>query len=125
MKWRAFHFFNPTANKTTKRTFNFNTSKAPPVIKDLKTFLDGLCHIAKNLKFKKVRDNFQDTLKEDLKNIKNEDKVIISADKTRNHYKIEKEKYREYLQNNITKDYKKAQKNVIKDIKKKDKKVAE
>ena len=50
MKWRAFHFLNPNANKTTKRTFNFNTSKAPPVIKDLKTFLDGLCHIAKNLK---------------------------------------------------------------------------
>ena len=86
MKWRAFHFLNPNENKTAKRTFNFNTSNPPPPIKELKTLLDGLCALAKNLKFEKVRDNFQKTLKEDLKNIKNEDKVIIAADKTRNHY---------------------------------------
>ena len=67
MKWRAFHFLNPNPNKTSKETFNFNTTNPPPPIKELKAFLDGLSEIAKNLKFKQVKDQFQSTLKKDLK----------------------------------------------------------
>ena len=126
MKWRAFFFLEPNSAKNTKNTFKFNTSKAPPnkYNKELKYFLDGLCDLAKNLKFRKIREQFQNTLNEDLKNMKSETKVVIAADKTRNHYKMEKEKYQEYLENNITKDYKKAEKNVVKNITKDDQKVA-
>ena len=124
MKWRASFFLEPNSTKNNKKTFKFNTSKAPPPIKELKYFLDGLCDLAKNLKFRKIREQFQNTLNEDLKNIKSEDKVIIAADKTRNHYKMDKEKYKEYLENNITKDYKKADKKVVKNITKGDQKIA-
>ena len=56
MKWRAFFFLEPNSAKNTKNTFKFNTSKAPPnkYNKELKYFLDGLCDLAKNLKFRKI-----------------------------------------------------------------------
>ena len=63
-------------------------------------------------------------MKHDLNNIRREEKVIIAADKTRNFYKIEKERYIEYLNNNITKSYKKTDNRVIDDITKDDKKAA-
>ena len=124
MQWRAFHFLNPNQTKNRKETFGLNTSKAPPPIKELKALQDGLCDIAKNIKFKKVNDQFQNKLKDDLNNIRREEKVIIAADKTRNFYKTDKEKYNEYLNNNITRDYKKTEKKVIDDITKDDKKIA-
>ena len=83
-----------------------------------------MIEIAKNLKFKKVNNQFQNQLRDDLKNIRNEDRVIVSADKTRNHYKMETQKYKDHLNNNITKDYKKADEKVVKDITRNDIKVA-
>ena len=124
MRWRAFHFLNPSQTKNSKETFGFNTSTAPPFIKELKTFQDGMIGIAKNLKFKKVTNQFQNQLRDDLKNIKREDRIIVAADKTRNHYMMDKEKYEDFLNNNITKDYKKADQNVVDDITKNDKVVA-
>mgnify|MGYP007114517358 CR=1 FL=1 len=80
--------------------------------------------MARNLQFRDVKEQFQKRLKDDLKNIRHEKKVIVAADKTRNFYKMEKERYKELLNNNITKDYKKANDNVTKEISKNDKKVA-
>ena len=80
MRWRALHFLNPM-NKQSKETYNFNTTNAPPVIRELKSFQDGIANMAKNLKFKKVTNNFQKTLKDDLKSIKRGDAIIVPADK--------------------------------------------
>ena len=85
---------------------------------------DGLIELAKNVKFRRHSNQFQNKLKEDLKNIKNESKVIIAADKTRNHYKIEKEEYKELLQNNITKEYKKSNDKLVEKITNGDKDIA-
>ena len=63
-------------------------------------------------------------LKDDLKDINREDRIIVPADKTRSHYNIEKQTYTDFLNNNITKDYKKADEEVIEDITKTDKAVA-
>ena len=124
MKWRAFFYLNPNAVKNDKETFNLNTSKAPPQVKELKTFLDGLCELARNLKFRRFHNPFQKKLKEDLRKIQSENKVIISGDKTRNQYSAEKDDYNNYLHNNITSDYKKADSKIIDDIVKNDKKIA-
>ena len=88
-----------------------NTTNTPPNIKEykhLKYFQDGLCEIAKNIEFREVKDSFQKKLKDDLKAIRNDKKVIVAADKTRNYYRMDKERYQELLNNNITKDYKKV-----------------
>ena len=45
---------------------------------------------------------------------------MIKADKTTNYYKMEKEDYNEYMERNITKEYKKANKNDFKNVVKKD-----
>ena len=62
MQWRALHFLNPNLTKNSKETFGLNTSKAPPPVKELKSLQDGLCDIAKDLKFKKVNNTFQNKL---------------------------------------------------------------
>ena len=86
MQWRAFHFLNPQLVKNSKETFGLNTTRAPPIVKELKSLQDGLCDIAKNLRFRKVNDQFQNKLKSDIKDIRRDDKVVIAADKTRNFY---------------------------------------
>ena len=104
-----------------------NTTNTPPNIKEykhLKYFQDGLCEIAKNIEFREVKDSFQKKLKDDLKAIRNDKKVIVAADKTRNYYRMDKERYKELLNNNITKDYKKVDDKVIKDITRNDQKEA-
>ena len=121
---RAAHFLDPNFSKNSKETFGLNTTKAPPVVKELKTFQDGLCELAKNLKFRKVRNNFQNKLKSDLIAIRQEDRVLVSADKTGNHYWTQKDNYLKHLHNNITKDYEKVGDAIIDDIKMEDKKVA-
>ena len=65
---------DPNFKRTTKETYGLRTSKAPPLVKELKNFQDGLYDIAKNIKFKKVRNNFQDKLKRDIITMKNDDR---------------------------------------------------
>ena len=57
------------------------------------------------MRFRSFSNQFQEKLKTDIREMKNEGRIIMAADKTRNHYKIEKNKYKELLRNNITKDY--------------------
>ena len=113
MRWRAFHFLNPNQTKTNKETFGLNTSQAPPGIKELKSFQDGLVDISRNLKFRRSNNQFQSKLQADLKDIRNDKKVYVAADKTRNFYKMSKENYTSFLNNNITKDYTKADNKTI------------
>ena len=127
MRWRTEKHLHPERFQNKRETYSLKSTKAPPdlkEVKELKVFHDGLCDIAKNLKYRKFRNNFHKKLKSDLRNIVSDDKVIIKADKTRNLYKSEKEEYLNFLRNNITSTYKKANKNIIDNISKKDKEVA-
>ena len=124
MRWRAHFFLNPNPNKSRQEKFGLNTSNPPPSVKELKPLQDGLCELARNIKFREVKNKFQNKLKNDLKEIKNEKKVTVAADKTRNFYKMEPDRYKELLNNNITKDYKKADDKLAHAIAKKDKRIA-
>ena len=46
-------------------------------------------------------NKFQEKLKHDITEIRNSNKVIVPADKTRNLYKMEKEDYNKFLSENI------------------------
>ena len=59
-----------------------------------------------------------------MKTIETESKMFIPADKTRNYYKLTKEKHDELIQKHITKDYKKCSKRTVQNITKNDKKMA-
>ena len=123
-KWRALKYFNPELFKNNKETYSLKSSKRPPNVKELKFFHDGLCELAKNLKFRKFRNNFHNKLKRDLKQIENNDNVIIAADKTRNYYESSKEDYLKHLRRNITANHKKANSSIIENITRKDKEIS-
>ena len=62
--------------------------------------------------------NFQREMKEDLKKMKMNDseKIIIAADKTRNHYKCDLPRYEKMLAENISKEYKKANETELNEV---------
>ena len=107
MRKRAWHCLNPN-NSIKKETYGFNSTNPAPHVQELKDF--------ENVKkagsdFKPVHDNFQRKLKSDIKNIiKKDDKLLIAADKTTNHYRVDKLTHREILNKNIMKEYKKLMK---------------
>jgi len=46
-------------------------------------------------------------MRNNVKDIKDDDKLLVKADKTTNFYKLSTSQYRELIKQNITKDYKK------------------
>ena len=69
---------------------------------NLKPFEEDLVRLIKNIKFKKVSNQFQAILSNDIKKIKNSNEMLISANKTRNLYLLEKDQYDKLLRENIT-----------------------
>ena len=67
----------------------------------------------------------QTQLKQDIRKLRNDDKVYVAADKTSNYYKLTPERHAELIENSVTKEYKKAKDNVIDRINKEDKKLTE
>ena len=80
--------------------------------------------MARNVKFKKTNNEFQKTLKTDLKSIRNSMKAFIPADKTRNMYEMDRAAYEKLLHENITKSYKKTGANTLNDINREAKHIA-
>ena len=72
--------------------------------------------MVKNIKFKNVKNEFQEKLKEDINEIKTSDKMFVAADKSRHIYKMEKHQDTKLLTENITKAYKKSNKKKISNI---------
>ena len=70
----------------------------------------------KNIQFRKVSNNFQSQLNEDIKQIKGDSKIFVAADKSRNIYKMDKETYEKLLHENITKTYNKTDKKRVRAI---------
>ena len=64
----------------------------------------------KNIKFKNINNNFQENLNDDIKRINTTEKVLVKADKSRDIYQLDKNDYKKYLHENITKTYKKSKK---------------
>ena len=87
-----------------------NSNKCPRQLKELIPFEDDLVDLVKNIKFRKVRNDFQMKLHEDLRKVRSSKKTLTFADKTSNMYRLEKEEYRRLLQNAVTTTYKKSNK---------------
>ena len=125
--WKAYHFLKPaTKNHPANRdTFGFHTTTSPPPIKELDQFENKMLTIIQNIEFKKVDNAFQKDLAQDLTKIKNDDKLLIAADKTTNFYRLDTPAYNKLLDNAITKVYKKAPPNTARKIFSEQKKIAQ
>ena len=112
MRWKTLQSHGKLESDN-KETYGFKSRKCPNGIDELSKFEDDLMLMIKNIEFRNVSNTFQDQLRNDISEIRNTEKVIIPADKTRNLYKMEKDDYNKYLTENITKTYKKSNMNKV------------
>ena len=129
MRWKAFFFLTNGGDLEERHpleeTFGFKSTKCPPQMDNLKPFEEDLVRLIKNIKFKKVSNQFQAILSNDIKKIKNSNEMLISANKTRNLYLLEKDQYDKLLRENITKHYKSTDIHLCNDINTEAKAIAE
>ena len=109
MRWKAFFYLNPGADKSQQETFGFSSRNSPPQIQAMQDFDKRLLYMIENIKFRTVNCKFQHKLSSDIQeNIMKSDKLLVPADKTSNFYKMDTPSYNHLLQKNITKTYKKV-----------------
>ena len=70
-------------------------------------------------------NSLQTKLDKDVREIRQDKKIYVKADKTTNHYKAEPQDYLNLLQKNVTKPYKKSNKSNPDSITSVDKKIAQ
>ena len=78
----------------------------------------------KNIQFRKVSNNFQSQLNEDIKQIKGDSKIFVPTDKSCNICKTNRKTYEKLLNENITTTCKKTDKKKVRAINVDAKKVA-
>ena len=96
--------------------YGLTSPYSPRQPKGLISFENDLVESIRNTKFKKIRNNFQEKLKDNIKSIKKSNKTMKSADKTSNMYRLTIEQYEQLIMNSIASTYKKANKNIKKHI---------
>ena len=123
MRWKAIFVESDKEEETTNENFGLKTTNTPQQVPELVEFEKELIEIIPKLKFRKGMSNFQLKLKQDIKAIKESDKIYAPADKTSNMYMISKENYNKLLTNSITASYKKSDNNTKYDINNKGKEI--
>jgi len=110
MRWKAFFHDNPTPDTNQQRNnFGFPSEKSPPQNKDLIPFENDMYNLIKYTQFKRPQTNqFQQTLKRDIRELSCSEKIFVPADKTTNIYKLSSVQYQKLLTDNITATYKKS-----------------
>ena len=76
--------------------------KIPLPVKELAAVESKLIELVKNIKFRKVKNQLQNQLKENIKRINQPDKTLTFADKSSNMYRLTKEAYVKMRRNAIT-----------------------
>ena len=110
IRWKTYYFFNPPkpdekkAKKKTE-TYGFKTSKNAPQHPTLVKFEEDLTHLITNLQYTDTKTEFQKKLAKDAKKIRSSNDIHVTADKTRNVYKVNKNTYNTLMRNNVTSHY--------------------
>ncbi|PIK53382.1 hypothetical protein BSL78_09744 [Apostichopus japonicus] len=122
MRWKAFFFLNSDTDTDDTSSgdepnsddfYGFKSRRAPPQIEEVIGFERDMLDIVENIKFRKVNDDFQTTLTEDVKKINSSKRIFAPADKTKNFYEMDKPKYEKLLSENITQKYKTTDSNTV------------
>ena len=97
MRWKTLVFLGKTEESKHKQNYGFLTRNCPAVVEELTEFEYDFQLMIKNVVFKKVNNTFQTELSNDVKKIKDSDKIFVPADKSRN------DEYQKLSIENITK----------------------
>ena len=88
----------------TKRSQNrFPPQEPPPPSKNLDVFEKELYAMIGEIKFRKYNNKLMDSMKEDVRQINDSDRVFVFADKSSNFYKMKPDKYMKLMEANIKK----------------------
>ena len=107
MRWKALQFLGKLES-SNKETYEFKSRKWLQTIDELIGIEYDLISLIKSIEFRNFSDTFQEQLANDIKEIKCTNKVIVPVDKTRKLCVVEKEYYKKYLRDNITKTQRKS-----------------
>ena len=122
LRWRAeFALRKPKTVK--KETFGFKSLAHPKPVPEMKEFEEKLFDMVNNIEYKNVSNPFQTKLNTDIRNIQNEPKLLIPADKTTNFYKVDTATAQALQEKDLNKDYIKAGKVVLNKLNKEAKQV--
>ena len=121
MRWKAYFFLqddNKPKSKDTSphRYVGLKSRKNPPHVPLLKSFEDDLLSMVENIETKRVNSEFQNRMKTDMNNMKSSNRIFVSADKTRNIYKMDAAAYTKLMNDNVTSKHKLAQDNLKESI---------
>ena len=109
MRWRAYHFLNPSSESEHRETYGFNSKKTPPQVPELSEFEAKMTNLIQNIEFKEPRPTeFQKELSEHVESMNKDNNLYVPADKTTNFYKMNVSDYNTLLKKNIEKEYRKA-----------------
>ena len=106
MRWKALSFLGKLKG-SDKENFSFKTVKCPSSIKELVPF-ENMMEMIKNLEFKRVHNEFQSILNNDIREIHRSNNLFVSADKSRNIQRVNNTCYKQLMHDNVTKTYKKC-----------------
>ena len=111
MRWKAAFFISEENNDDEQpkvQRYGLKSETTPKQLKELAPFEEDLIRLLKEIKFRKVTNDFQKKLSDDIRKIKRSEKTVTPADKTSNMYRLTKEEYQKFLNNAVTATYKKA-----------------
>ena len=72
--------------------------------------------MVKEIKFRKMRNNIQQKMYEDMRRFKESENIFVKSDKSGNLYEIEKGKYKQMMFKEVVKNYKKAPPDIEKEF---------
>ena len=72
--------------------------------------------MVKEIKFRKMRNNIQQKMYEDMRIFKESENIFVKSDKSGNLYEIEKGKYKQMMFKEVVKNYKKAPPDLEKEL---------
>ena len=84
LRWKAIFFINNSKETSESLAsgsiYGLKSNKCLPQLKELIPFEDDLVDLVKNIKFRKVRNDFQMKLREDLRKVHSSKKTLTFAD---------------------------------------------
>ena len=112
LRWAFLFFMKPKAfnNDNKANKYKLKNDKFPDKVNhpSLEAFEKELWQMVENVEFKRTNCAYMTKLKIEKEKISNENDLIIKADKSSNMYKINKDRYLEIVQNEISKTYKRV-----------------
>ena len=124
MRWKAFFYLNPDKTPKEKNTYELKSRNTPPQVEEMTKFEEDLLKVIEKIEFRNVKCQFLSKLRNDVKSIRQSDKIFVPADKTNNFYKLSKEEYHKLVKDNTTARYTRTNPDVVQEINKKAKLIA-